>query len=132
MTVQTAHTEELTHSDTQKAPAQKRVYTPRAEVLEKPDSFAIVAEMPGVGEDSIDIYVADNVLSIHGKTANSVPDGYRLVVGEYVGGDYERKFTLSDRIDQAGISASIDRGVLTVLLPKTQGAASRRIEISGG
>ena len=51
------------------------------------------------------------------------------MVGEYVGGDYERQFTLSDRMDTEGITASIDKGVLTVILPKTKEASSRRIEV---
>ena len=129
MTVQTAQTQELSRPETQKEEGEKRVYTPRADVLEKTDSFAIVAELPGGGASSLAIEVEKNVLSIKGKSADQGPEGYNRVVGEYVGGDYERRFTLSDRIDTEGITASIDKGVLTVILPKTKEASSRRIEV---
>ena len=129
MTVQTAQTQELTRPEIQRKEAQKRVYTPRTDVLEKTDSFAIVAEVPGVDASSLDIDVEKNVLSIRGKSSDHVPEGYSRVVAEYVGGDYERQFTLSNRIDTEGITASIDKGVVTVLLPKTKAASSRRIEV---
>ena len=105
------------------------MYTPRTDVLLKTDSLAIVAEVPGVGVSSLDIEVEKNVLSIRGRSADQVSEGYRRVVGEYVGGDYERQFTLSDRIDTEGITASIDKGVVTVILPKTKAATSRQIEV---
>ena len=129
MTVQTAQTQELSRLETQKEDGNTRVYTPRADVLEKTNSFAIVVEMPGVGAPSLAIEVEKNVLSIKGKSSDQGPGGYRRVVGEYVGGDYERQFTLSDRIDTEGIEATIDKGVLTVILPKTKEASSRRIEV---
>ena len=129
MTVQTAQTQELSRLETQQKETQKRVYTPPADVLEKTDSFAIVAELPGVSASSLTIEVEKSVLSIRGKSADQGPEGYTRVAGEYVGGDYERQFTLSDRMDTEGITASIDKGVLTVILPKTKEASSRRIEV---
>ena len=129
MTVQTAQTQELSRLETPQKETQKRVHTPRADVLEKTDSFAIVAELPGVSASSLTIEVEKSVLSIRGKSADQGLEGYTRVVGEYVGGDYERQFTLSDRMDTEGITASIDKGVLTVILPKTKEASSRRIEV---
>ena len=129
MTVQTAQTQELSRLETQQKETQKRVYIPPADVLEKTDSFAIVAELPGVSASSLTIEVEKSVLSIRGKSADQGPEGYTRVEGEYVGGDYERQFTLSDRMDTEGITASIDKGVLTVILPKTKEASSRRIEV---
>ena len=129
MTVQTAQTQELSRLETQQKETQKRVYTPPADGLEKTDSFAIVAELPGVSASTLTNEVEKSVLSIRGKSADQVPEGYTRVGGEYVGGDYERQFTLSDRMDTEGITASIDNGVLTVILPKPKEASSRRIEV---
>ena len=63
MTVQTAQTQELSRLETRKE-TQKRVYSPPADVLEKTDSFAIVAELPGVSASSLTIEVEKSVLSI--------------------------------------------------------------------
>ena len=128
MTLQTKETRELERSETQETP-RRRVLTPRADVLESPDSFAIVAELPGVGQDSVELDIEKNVLRIRGSSGESAPDGYRRLYGEYAGGDYERKFALSEGIDKDGISATIDSGVLTVVLPKTKEALSKRIDV---
>ena len=127
MTLQTKETSELERSESQETP--RRVLTPRADVLESTDSFAIVAELPGVGQDSVELDIEKNVLRIRGNSGESAPDGYRRLYGEYAGGDYERKFALSEGIDKDGISATIDSGVLTVVLPKTKEALSKRIDV---
>ena len=62
--------------------------------------------MPGVDETSVDITLEKNVLTISGYVEPMQPEGYSLARVEYNIGDFERAFTLSDKIDRDGIGAT--------------------------
>lgn len=107
-------------------------FVPRADVYETEDAIVVVADMPGVDENSVDITLEDRVLTINGYVDPEPPEGYDLAYAEYRVGDYLRAFTLSDQIDQAGIEAMVKDGVLRLDLPKAKEARRRRIPISAG
>jgi HSP20 family protein len=69
------------------------------------------------------------MLTIRGRSAGSEPGGYQRVYNEYVDGDFERVFTLSDNIDRDRIEATLQDGILQVTLPKAETAKPRRIEL---
>lgn len=70
-----------------------------------------------------------DVLRIEGRIDFSKYEGLEPVYAEYNVGHYARAFTLSDKIDQDGISADLADGVLTLTLKKAKAALPRRIEI---
>jgi HSP20 family protein len=105
-------------------------FVPRADVYEIDEAIVVVADMPGVDENSLDITLEDNVLTINGYVDPEPPEGYGLAYAEYRIGDYLRAFTLSDQIDREGIEATIRDGVLRLHLPKAAAAKRRRIPIS--
>jgi HSP20 family molecular chaperone IbpA len=107
-------------------------FVPRADIYETGDDIVVVVDMPGVDENSIDITLESGVLSINGYVDPVVPEGKGLVFGEYRVGDYERAFTLSDRVDQEGIEAIVKDGVLRLHLPKITEAKTRKIDIRAG
>ena len=74
--------------------------------------------------------VEKNVLSVEGRISHATYDALSPVYKEYNIGHYSRSFTLSNEIDQEGISAKIEDSVLTPQLPKTKNTPPRRIEIS--
>lgn len=110
-------------------PQAKRTYVPHADIVETDDNVVIWADMPGVDENSIDITLEKNVLSINGSVEPSRPDNYNLAYAEYEAGNYQRNFTLSDLIDQDNIEAQVKDGVLNLTLPKAAPAQARKIAV---
>jgi HSP20 family molecular chaperone IbpA len=107
-------------------------FVPRADVYEIDDAIIVVADMPGVDENSVDIILEQDVLTINGFVEPNFPEGYDLAMAEYRVGDYTRAFTLSDQIDREGIEATVKDGVLRLRLPKLTEARRRSIAVKAG
>jgi HSP20 family protein len=107
-------------------------FVPRADVYETDEAITVVADMPGVDENSVDITLENDVLTINGYVEPVQPEGHRLAYTEYRVGDYQRAFTLSDQIDREGIEAIVKDGVLRLYLPKVTEAQKRKIAIKAG
>ena len=112
----------------QRTPARP-VFLPPADIYETRDSIVVLAEMPGVTSDGVDITLERRVLTIRGRSATSDHAGYQRVYNEYADGDYERSFTLSENIDRDRIEATLKNGVLHLVLPKAETAKARKIEL---
>ena len=108
------------------------VFLPPADIYETRDSIVVLAEMPGVAPDGVDITLERRVLTIRGRSAANEHAGYQRVYNEYADGDYERSFTLSENIDRDRIEATLKDGVLHLVLPKAETAKARKIELKTG
>lgn len=107
-----------------------RVYIPQVDIYSAEDTIIILADMPGVAEQDVDIMLEKDVLTINGYVSGgATPEGYELAHGEYGVGDFQRRFTLPDEIDRDGVEASLNNGVLRVVLPKAPEAQARRITV---
>jgi HSP20 family protein len=82
-------------SETGQRMPSRPVFLPPADIYETKDSIVVLAEMPGVPPDGVDISLERRVLTIRGRSAGSEHGGYQRVYNEYADGDYERVFTLS-------------------------------------
>ena len=109
--------------------APRPVFLPPADIYETRDNIVVLAEMPGVAPDGVDITLERRVLTIRGRSATSDHSGYQRVYNEYANGDYERAFTLSENIDRDRIEATLKDGVLNLVLPKAECARARKIEL---
>jgi HSP20 family molecular chaperone IbpA len=107
----------------------RKAYVPRADIFETNEAIVVVADMPGVDQNSLDITVDKNVLSINGFVEPVHPDNYSLVYAEYEEGDYQRRFTLSNEVDQDNIQATVKNGVLRLHLPKTGLVQAKKISV---
>ncbi len=107
-----------------------KYYVPYTDIFEEQDALIVVMEMPGVERNDTEIHIEKNILSVEGKINHAKYDGLSPVYTEYNVGHYSRSFTLSNEIDQDGITAQTEDGVLTLRLPKSKEAAPRRIEVS--
>ncbi|MGD2039193.1 MAG: Hsp20/alpha crystallin family protein [Anaerolineae bacterium] len=107
-------------------------FVPRVDIYETDEAIHVVADMPGVDENSLDIMLEKSVLTINGYVEPVKPEDHTLAHAEYRVGDYERAFTLSDQIDQEKIEATVKDGVLRLVLPKITEARQRKIPITAG
>jgi HSP20 family protein len=109
-----------------------RVYTPVVDIYETPDSVVVVADMPGVDENAVDVTLEKGTLTIYGHVEPHLPAGYNLGYAEYGVGDFERSFSISNQIDSEHIEGSVNNGVLRLTLPKAGPAQTKKISIKGG
>jgi HSP20 family molecular chaperone IbpA len=107
-------------------------FVPRVDIYETDEAIHVLADMPGVDENSLDIMLEKSVLTINGYVEPMQPEDHALAHAEYRVGDYERAFTLSDQIDQDKIEATVKDGVLRLVLPKITEARQRKIPITAG
>lgn len=110
----------------------RKVYIPLVDITESEDALMLVADMPGVDEQGVEVVVEKNVLTVKGTVGPETPPGYELSHGEYGVGDYERSFTLPNEIDREGIVATIKDGVLSLTLPKARQAIARKVTVTAG
>jgi HSP20 family protein len=104
-------------------------FTPAVDIYETDNELVLVADMPGVDSDDLDIDLDDDTLSIVGKVKLNQPSGDRLL-SEYRMGNYFRNFCISDIVSRDSISAVLTDGVLTLTLPKSPKAVPRKIPIA--
>lgn len=105
------------------------VYAPRVDIVETEDALEILADMPGVTRDSVEVTLEQRVLTIRGRADTSLPEDLAPLYLEYQPGDYERAFALSDAVDPSGIEARVLDGVLHLRLPKAGPAKQQRITV---
>jgi HSP20 family molecular chaperone IbpA len=106
------------------------VYRPKIDIVENGTCLTIWADMPGVDDKGVDIQLDGQELTIKGYFNSDVMEKYTTCHHEYRSGNYERKFTLGNSIDQGGIKASLKDGVLKLCLPKAKEAQPKRIKVS--
>lgn len=94
------------------------------------DSYVLNADLPGIDPTSVDVDVDGQLLSIRAERASRAQDGVRWIARERSTGTYLRRFTLGQGIDTAHISATYDNGVLSVVLPVTEKAKARKVEVT--
>lgn len=104
------------------------VYIPAVDIYETQDALTLVADMPGVSPENVDIDLRDDQLTIRG-TITVEGQGETVLLREYGVGDYYRQFTLGRIIDQSKIEAAMKDGVLTLTLPKVDKAKPRKVEV---
>jgi HSP20 family protein len=95
------------------------------------DVFQIAFDLPGVAQESIDLDVERNVLTIR---AERVPDNgdWEMLASERPRGVFSRQLVLGDNLDLDRIEARYDAGVLRLTIPVAERAKPRKIEVSVG
>jgi HSP20 family protein len=106
-------------------------WTPAVEAYETPDEVRLIAELPGINPEDVNLAVDNGVLMITGERRRISPDGEEQTyhLNERLYGRFERRFTLPSSVDLENIQAKHNDGLLTVILPKVEAAKPRRIEI---
>lgn len=105
------------------------VFTPSVDIFESDKEIVLLADMPGVQADRLNIDLRDNTLTLDGEVEPFEGKGEEDVIIEYEVGKYYRQFSLSEVIDQGRIDAQLNDGVLRLTLPKVEKAAPRTITV---
>jgi len=103
---------------------------PPVDIFENETSLIVVADLPGVEKEGVDIRVEDNVLTIKGLAKYNQPA--TTLHQEFSLQNYYRQFQLSDEVEQSKISAESKNGVLTVTLPKAEKSKPKQIKVKVG
>jgi HSP20 family protein len=110
--------------------AAARRWMPAMDLVETDDHFVLRADLPGLSQEDVHIELEDTTLTLSGerKAEHEARDeGFYRV--ERAFGAFSRTLTLPKGIDPEAITASFDRGVLEVRIPKPEERKPRRIEI---
>ncbi|MCX8070366.1 MAG: Hsp20/alpha crystallin family protein [Thermodesulfovibrionales bacterium] len=108
----------------------EKVFLPAVDIIERKDDIIIISDVPGCDENTVDITLEKNILTINAKVNKDNITDKRLVLNEYEVGDYQRVFTLSNEVDRDKIQAKVKNGLLKVILPKAAQAKSRKIAVT--
>lgn len=110
----------------------RRVFRPSVKILESPEALELVAEVPGADENSTELTIEQDVLTLRARGSAVGADGRTVVYSEYSDRDYERSFQLTDGIDRQKIEARVKDGVLRVILPKSENVLTKKIAVLAG
>ncbi len=107
-----------------------KVYLPNTDIVETDQELLVYMDMPGVSKDKLKVKIEKNVLGIDGEINSSPYSNLKPLYTEYNIGNFSRSFELSNEIDQNGIKASMNDGVLLLTLPKVPERQPKMITVN--
>lgn len=110
-----------------------RRWVPAMDLVETEDHFVLRADLPGVSEADVDLSLEENVLTLKGERKvehESKGEGFYRV--ERATGAFSRSLTLPEGVDGDAITATFDKGVLEVRIPKPEQRKPRKLQITVG
>jgi len=105
-------------------------WVPRVDIKEEADRFVILADLPGIDPQNVEVLMDKGILSIKGERTNETgeqTDRFSRIERRY--GSFHRRFALPDTADADGIVASGHNGVLEIVIPKRPQSTPRRIQV---
>ena len=108
----------------------ERGHWPNVEIAETDKQWKVCAEVPGLEEKDIEVFVDDGVLTLRGEKRSEIEDQEKQFSERYYG-HFERRIALPSDVESDRAEAKFKNGVLTVTVPKSATASPRvkRIEI---
>jgi len=108
------------------------VLRPSVDISEDAEGITLVADMPGVSNDRLDLHVENDTLLLEGEARLDMPEGMEALYADIRSTRYRRSFTLSKELDVEGIEAHLSDGVLSVRVPRRAEVQPRKIEVNVG
>jgi HSP20 family protein len=106
-------------------------FAPAVDVYEDEHTVTLKIEVPGIDEKDIDVRIENNTLTVHGERKiekEEKEENYRRVERQY--GSFTRTFTLPTTVDSEKVSATYDKGILKIALPKKAEAKPKQIKVN--
>lgn len=120
------------NTTTRSPPLRRATVRPCVDVLETPEALLLIADVPGADEESIELTLVDDVLTLRATTASVLPDGWEPAdAAPGLPGAYERAFRLATDIERDSIQATLENGRLRVVLQKRR-PVTHRIAVRTG
>jgi HSP20 family protein len=113
--------------------ASTRAWAPALDISERKDAYAVTVELPGVKLDDLEITLEDGLLTIQGErhfVHDSSEEQFHRV--ERSSGAFRRSITLPAHVMADEVNASMEDGVLRILVPKAEEARPKRIQVNPG
>ena len=105
-------------------------HMPQVDVSESAEDFKVKAELPGIAEKDVEVTITDDILTLKGEKKSEREDKREnYYLSERSFGSFSRSLRLPEAVDQNKITAAFDKGVLTVVLPKSEPAKSKSKKI---
>ena len=107
-------------------------WAPAVDIKEEAERYVLLADLPGVSPNSIDVTLENGILTLSGQRATEAKthrEGYKRV--ERQSGNFHRRFSLPDTVDSEGVSARCANGVLEITIPKKSVVQPRKIVVVG-
>ena len=114
----------------QERPEEIQALLPQVDVYENKDGILLVADLPGVSKDKLELRVDNDTLLIEADIVQDAPENMEAAYAEVRLSRYRRAFSLSSELDSSKIDAQLRDGVLTLRIPKHPHAQPRRIEVN--
>ena len=115
-----------------RTPEEDFALVPAVDIFENAQGITVIADMPGVAKDRLNIQADRNALLIEGEAMIDMPQQMEAVYADVHSTRYRRTFVLSSELDADRIEASLKDGVLTVRIPKRAEFRPRKIDVSVG
>lgn len=106
-----------------------RALQPAVDIFEDSDGITVLADMPGVSKERLNIQADRHRLLIEGNALIEMPAGMEALYADVQSTRYVRAFALSSELDAERIEASLKDGVLTARIPKRSEFKTRKIEV---
>ena len=113
--------------------ASTRAWAPALDIAEGKDAYLVTVELPGVKLDDLEITLEDGLLTIQGErhfANDSSEEQFHRV--ERSSGTFRRSITLPAHVEADAVEASMEDGVLRILVPKAEDAKPKRIQVTPG
>ncbi|NYZ64118.1 Hsp20/alpha crystallin family protein [Luteimonas sp. SJ-16] len=119
-------------------------WVPRVDIHEERERFVILADLPGLEPQDVEIWMDKGILSLKGERvtrpgeagdatdAQAGENDVRFSRMERVSGRFHRRFSLPDSADADAITATGRNGVLEISIPKRPETTPRRIQVGAG
>ena len=98
-------------------------FLPHLETNEDTNAYRIFFEVPGMRKENVDVFVEDDIVRIHGHKAHDGEDGDRRHQQERRFGPFQRRIRVPADADPDAAEVTLDRGLLTIVVPKRAGVA---------
>ena len=102
---------------------------PRTNLSDTGDNLELIAEVPGVSKEALNVKIQGNYLEISGSRNSDNPEGYKVHRTERETTSFSRSFTLPYEVEAAKVEATLKDGLLKMTLPKSETAKPRQISI---
>jgi len=119
-----------TPNTTESTRHHERYVAPPVNIYETREGLVVVADVPGVAQEALEVRVDENVLTIRGHVRHAVPGD--VIYREYELVNCVRQFKLPDTVDQSRITADLQCGVLTLHFLTAEEVTPRQIEVRVG